>query len=154
MRAAPRRMFFFRSEFDDFLLRIRSLLPSPFLISTFPGLYLTAQAGRFRATVGYGFHCTVCRPSFPSAVRDCPLARMGCVGFGSLTSLFYSSVSIIKLSNVVQKVLSLCKMVTARQWQSLNPLHQFKKIPTEVSELRSALHSRLSMRFITDCAQY
>ncbi|KAF8382489.1 snrp-200, partial [Pristionchus pacificus] len=30
------------------------------------------------------------------------------------------------------KVLSLCKMVTARQWQSLNPLHQFKKIPTEV----------------------
>ncbi|CAJ0607518.1 unnamed protein product [Cylicocyclus nassatus] len=30
------------------------------------------------------------------------------------------------------KVLSLCKMVTARQWQSLNPLHQFKKIPTEI----------------------
>ena len=23
-------------------------------------------------------------------------------------------------------------MVTNRQWQSLNPLHQFKKIPTEV----------------------
>uniref|UniRef100_A0A0N4YVM1 Activating signal cointegrator 1 complex subunit 3 (inferred by orthology to a zebrafish protein) n=1 Tax=Nippostrongylus brasiliensis TaxID=27835 RepID=A0A0N4YVM1_NIPBR len=30
------------------------------------------------------------------------------------------------------KVLSLCKMVTVRQWQSLNPLHQFKKIPTEI----------------------
>jgi pre-mRNA-splicing helicase BRR2 len=28
--------------------------------------------------------------------------------------------------------LGLCKMVNARQWQSLNPLHQFKKIPQEV----------------------
>ncbi|KAI6193789.1 hypothetical protein M3Y96_01056000 [Aphelenchoides besseyi] len=30
------------------------------------------------------------------------------------------------------KVLGLCKMVQARQWQSLNPLHQFKKIPIDV----------------------
>uniref|UniRef100_A0A914KQ90 RNA helicase n=3 Tax=Meloidogyne TaxID=189290 RepID=A0A914KQ90_MELIC len=30
------------------------------------------------------------------------------------------------------KILGLCKMVNARQWQSLNPLHQFKKLPTEV----------------------
>ncbi|CAB3405618.1 unnamed protein product [Caenorhabditis bovis] len=30
------------------------------------------------------------------------------------------------------KVLTLCKMVTQRQWGSLNPLHQFKKIPSEV----------------------
>ncbi|KAI6238035.1 hypothetical protein M3Y99_00730500 [Aphelenchoides fujianensis] len=29
------------------------------------------------------------------------------------------------------KVLGLCKMVNARQWQSLNPLHQFKKLPTD-----------------------
>ena len=47
---------------------------------------------------------------------------------------------------VLQKVLSLCKMVTARQWQSLNPLHQFKKIPTEVlrektrESVRSSIH--------------
>ncbi|KAI1727001.1 sec63 brl domain-containing protein [Ditylenchus destructor] len=30
------------------------------------------------------------------------------------------------------KVLGLSKMVNARQWQSLNPLHQFPKIPAEV----------------------
>jgi pre-mRNA-splicing helicase BRR2 len=30
------------------------------------------------------------------------------------------------------KVLSLCKMVNARQWQSLNPLHQFRKLPSDV----------------------
>ncbi|TKR82799.1 hypothetical protein L596_016478 [Steinernema carpocapsae] len=30
------------------------------------------------------------------------------------------------------KVLALSKMVNMRQWQSLNPLHQFDKIPTEV----------------------
>ncbi|KAL3076890.1 hypothetical protein niasHT_039670 [Heterodera trifolii] len=30
------------------------------------------------------------------------------------------------------KVLGLCKMVNARQWQSLNPLHQFKKLPLDI----------------------
>jgi len=33
------------------------------------------------------------------------------------------------------KVLGLCKMVNARQWQSLNPLHQFRKIPQELLKL-------------------
>ncbi len=32
----------------------------------------------------------------------------------------------------LQKVLSLCKMISVRQWQSLNALHQFPKIPKEV----------------------
>ncbi|ULU08307.1 hypothetical protein L3Y34_019456 [Caenorhabditis briggsae] len=35
-------------------------------------------------------------------------------------------------AGLAQKVLTLCKMVTQRQWGSLNPLHQFKKIPSEV----------------------
>lgn len=35
-------------------------------------------------------------------------------------------------AQLAQKVLGLCKMVNQRQWQSLNPLHQFKKIPSEV----------------------
>ena len=30
------------------------------------------------------------------------------------------------------KVLGLCKMVNARQWQSLTPLQQFRKLPDEV----------------------
>uniref|UniRef100_A0A914ZLT1 U5 small nuclear ribonucleoprotein 200 kDa helicase n=1 Tax=Parascaris univalens TaxID=6257 RepID=A0A914ZLT1_PARUN len=35
-------------------------------------------------------------------------------------------------AHLAQKVLSVCKMVNTRQWQSLNPLHQFRKIPSEV----------------------
>ncbi|CAI5441703.1 unnamed protein product [Caenorhabditis angaria] len=35
-------------------------------------------------------------------------------------------------AGLAQKVLTLSKMVTQRQWGSLNPLHQFKKIPSEV----------------------
>ncbi|CAJ0915055.1 unnamed protein product, partial [Mesorhabditis belari] len=35
-------------------------------------------------------------------------------------------------AQLAQKILGLCKMVNQRQWQSLNPLHQFKKIPSEV----------------------
>uniref|UniRef100_A0A914ZDG7 U5 small nuclear ribonucleoprotein 200 kDa helicase n=1 Tax=Panagrolaimus superbus TaxID=310955 RepID=A0A914ZDG7_9BILA len=37
-----------------------------------------------------------------------------------------------KWASLSLKVLGLCKMVNTRQWQSLNPLHQFKKIPQEV----------------------
>uniref|UniRef100_A0A914URZ7 U5 small nuclear ribonucleoprotein 200 kDa helicase n=1 Tax=Plectus sambesii TaxID=2011161 RepID=A0A914URZ7_9BILA len=35
-------------------------------------------------------------------------------------------------AQLAQKVLSLSKMVTSRQWQSMNPLRQFKKIPQDV----------------------
>ncbi|MFH4977102.1 hypothetical protein AB6A40_003811 [Gnathostoma spinigerum] len=35
-------------------------------------------------------------------------------------------------AHLALKVLGVCKMVNARQWQSLNPLHQFKKIPAEI----------------------
>uniref|UniRef100_A0A915CXY3 Helicase ATP-binding domain-containing protein n=1 Tax=Ditylenchus dipsaci TaxID=166011 RepID=A0A915CXY3_9BILA len=35
-------------------------------------------------------------------------------------------------ASLALKVLGLCKMVNTRQWQSLNPLHQFKKIPQDV----------------------
>ncbi|CAD5210662.1 unnamed protein product [Bursaphelenchus okinawaensis] len=35
-------------------------------------------------------------------------------------------------AQLAHKVLSLCKMVNARQWQSLNPLHQFTKIPKDI----------------------
>uniref|UniRef100_A0A1I7YF66 U5 small nuclear ribonucleoprotein 200 kDa helicase n=1 Tax=Steinernema glaseri TaxID=37863 RepID=A0A1I7YF66_9BILA len=35
-------------------------------------------------------------------------------------------------ASLALKVLSLSKMVNVRQWQSLNPLHQFDKIPAEV----------------------
>lgn len=37
-----------------------------------------------------------------------------------------------KWASLSLKVLGLCKMVNTRQWQSLNPLHQFKKIPQDV----------------------
>uniref|UniRef100_A0A7E4UNZ2 U5 small nuclear ribonucleoprotein 200 kDa helicase n=1 Tax=Panagrellus redivivus TaxID=6233 RepID=A0A7E4UNZ2_PANRE len=35
-------------------------------------------------------------------------------------------------ASLALKVLGLCKMVNTRQWQSLNPLHQFKKIPQDL----------------------
>ncbi|MCP9262026.1 hypothetical protein DINM_005324 [Dirofilaria immitis] len=38
-------------------------------------------------------------------------------------------------AHLAQKVLGVCKMINARQWQSLNPLHQFKKLPSELGEL-------------------
>ncbi|PAV56692.1 hypothetical protein WR25_04976 isoform F [Diploscapter pachys] len=53
---------------------------------------------------------------------------------------------------LAQKVLSLCKMVTARQWQSLNPLHQFKKIPAEV--VRSIDKKNISFDRLYDLDQH
>ncbi|CAI4227464.1 unnamed protein product [Auanema sp. JU1783] len=50
------------------------------------------------------------------------------------------------------KVLSLSKMVTARQWQSLNPLHQFKKIPTDV--VRSIDKKNYSFERLYDLDQH
>uniref|UniRef100_A0A0N5ASB3 U5 small nuclear ribonucleoprotein 200 kDa helicase n=1 Tax=Syphacia muris TaxID=451379 RepID=A0A0N5ASB3_9BILA len=35
-------------------------------------------------------------------------------------------------AHLAQKVLKVCKMVNVRQWQSLSPLHQFKKLPSEI----------------------
>ncbi|CAD6191493.1 unnamed protein product [Caenorhabditis auriculariae] len=53
---------------------------------------------------------------------------------------------------LAHKVLGLCKMVTARQWQSLNPLHQFKKIPTEV--VRSIDKKNYSFERLYDLDQH
>ena len=43
-------------------------------------------------------------------------------------------------------------MVTARQWQSLNPLHQFKKIPAEV--VRSIDKKNISFDRLYDLDQH
>ncbi|VDK71756.1 unnamed protein product, partial [Onchocerca ochengi] len=50
------------------------------------------------------------------------------------------------------KILDVCKMVNARQWQSLNPLHQFKKIPSEV--VRSIDKKNLSFERLYDLDQH
>ncbi|EDV19743.1 uncharacterized protein TRIADDRAFT_51100 [Trichoplax adhaerens] len=35
-------------------------------------------------------------------------------------------------AQTVDKVLNLCKMIDRKMWQSMNPLHQFKKIPVDL----------------------
>ncbi|EJD74040.1 U5 small nuclear ribonucleoprotein helicase [Loa loa] len=55
-------------------------------------------------------------------------------------------------AHLAQKVLGVCKMISARQWQSLNPLHQFKKIPSEV--VRSIDKKNLSFERLYDLDQH
>ncbi|VDN59866.1 unnamed protein product [Dracunculus medinensis] len=55
-------------------------------------------------------------------------------------------------AHLAQKVLGVCKMVNARQWQSLNPLHQFKKIPLEIS--RSIDKKNISFERLYDLDQH
>ncbi|VDN01570.1 unnamed protein product [Thelazia callipaeda] len=54
-------------------------------------------------------------------------------------------------AHLALKVLGVCKMVNARQWQSLNPLHQFKKLPLEV--VRSIDKKNISFECLYDLDQ-
>uniref|UniRef100_A0A0N5BBZ1 U5 small nuclear ribonucleoprotein 200 kDa helicase n=1 Tax=Strongyloides papillosus TaxID=174720 RepID=A0A0N5BBZ1_STREA len=66
-------------------------------------------------------------------------------GFAIIADMIYISQSATRLframfeivcyrgwAALAQKILACYKMVMQRQWQSLNPLHQFKRIPTEI----------------------
>ncbi|EJW85261.1 U5 small nuclear ribonucleoprotein helicase [Wuchereria bancrofti] len=55
-------------------------------------------------------------------------------------------------AHLAQALLGVCKMISARQWQSLNPLHQFKKLPSEV--VRSIDKKNLSFERLYDLDQH